>query len=214
MPDIFLIGRIFPPGWPESFAKSWQQCLSIMCWFGFSAGTGGRGRIFFFSGVEFFAGLAGKFCQELATLPEYHVWFQVPEVEAEFFFSQGPNFSAGLAGKFCQALATLQNHVWFLCQVPEVGADFFFSGRIFPPDRPESFAKRWQHCFMFGLVLSGRYRRTDEERVRCFLVKETKRGIQVAQSSSPSCHTDLHSSLAAHRTFKAQSHKILLRLEI
>jgi hypothetical protein len=49
--------------------------------------------------------------------------------------------------------------------------------------------------------------------VRCFLVKETKRGIQVAQSSSPSCHTDLHSSLAAHRTFKAQPHKIL-RLKI
>jgi hypothetical protein len=67
---------------------------------------------------------------------------------------------------------------------------------------------------VFYLVHVCRYRRTDEERVRCFLVKETKRGIQVAQSSSPSCHTDLHSSLAAHRTFKAQPHEILFRLKI
>jgi hypothetical protein len=29
--------------------------------------------------------------------------------------------------------------------VPYV-ADFFLSGRIFPPDWPESFAKNWQHC--------------------------------------------------------------------
>jgi hypothetical protein len=24
--DFFLSDRIFPPDWPESFAKSWQQC--------------------------------------------------------------------------------------------------------------------------------------------------------------------------------------------
>ncbi len=100
-------------------------------------------------------------------------------------------------------------------QVPEEGAKFFFSAaEFFRRNGRKSFAKRWQHCYHVWFGFSARYRRTDEERVRCFLVKETKRGIQVAQSSSPSCHTDLHSSLAAHRTFKAQPHKILLRLKI
>ena len=43
--------------------------------------------------------------------------------------------------------------------------------------------------------------------MRCFLAKETKRGIQLAQSSSPSCHSDLRSSLSGHRTFKLKRRK-------
>jgi hypothetical protein len=181
--------------------------------FGFSAGMGGgRGPIFFSQRPNFSARLAGKFCQELATLRIMFGFSAGTEGRGRIFFFSAAKFFRRRTGR--KVLPSVGNtdheyHVSFLCQVPEVGAQILFlSGQIFPPDRPESFAKRWQHCsIMFGLVLSARYRRTDEERVRCFLVKETKRGIQVAQSSSPSCHTDLHSSLAAHRTFKAQPHK-------
>ena len=37
--------------------------------------------------------------------------------------------------------------------------------------------------FKASASLFSRYKRTDEERVRCFLVQETRRGIQVTLSS-------------------------------
>jgi len=60
-----------------------------------------------------------------------------------------------------------------------------------------------KEIYMIG-TLDGRYKRTDEERVRCFLVKETKRGIQVAQSSDATCYNNLDSSLNGFRTMKLQ----------
>ena len=58
-----------------------------------------------------------------------------------------------------------------------------------------------KETFMIG-TLDYRYKRPDEERVRCFLVKETKRGIQVAQSSDATCYNNLESSLNGFRTMK------------
>ncbi|XP_023332456.1 uncharacterized protein LOC111704454 [Eurytemora carolleeae] len=55
--------------------------------------------------------------------------------------------------------------------------------------------------YMIG-TLDYRYKRTEEERYRCFLVKETKRGIQVSQSLNSSCYSELHSSTAGHRTLR------------
>merc|ERR1719357_2333215 len=49
--------------------------------------------------------------------------------------------------------------------------------------------------YMVG-TLDFRYKRTQEERVRCFLVKETKRGLAVAQGKDSTCNTDLVSSLS------------------
>ena len=60
-----------------------------------------------------------------------------------------------------------------------------------------------RETYMVG-TLDYRYKRTDEERVRCFLVKETKRGIQVAQSEDGTCHNGLRSSTSGHRTMKLQ----------
>ena len=37
--------------------------------------------------------------------------------------------------------------------------------------------------FKASASMFSRYKRTDEERVRCFLVQETRRGIQVTLSS-------------------------------
>ena len=58
-----------------------------------------------------------------------------------------------------------------------------------------------KETFMIG-TLDYRYKRTNEERVRCFLVKETKRWIQVAQSSDATCYNNLDSSLNGYRTMK------------
>jgi len=58
-----------------------------------------------------------------------------------------------------------------------------------------------KETYMLG-TLDYRYKRPDEERVRCFMVKETKRGIQVAQSSDATCYNNLDSSLNGFRTMK------------
>ena len=58
-----------------------------------------------------------------------------------------------------------------------------------------------KETYMIG-TLDYRYKRPDEERVRCFMVKETKRGLQVAQSSDATCYNNLDSSLNGFRTMK------------
>lgn len=55
--------------------------------------------------------------------------------------------------------------------------------------------------YMIGTI-DYRYRRTDEERVRCFLIQETKREIKVAQSSDSTCYNDLYSPTNGFRTMK------------
>ena len=57
--------------------------------------------------------------------------------------------------------------------------------------------------YMVG-TLDYRYKRTNEERVRCFIVQETQRGIQVAQSEDGTCHKGLASSLSGYRTMNLQ----------
>ena len=58
-----------------------------------------------------------------------------------------------------------------------------------------------KETFMMG-TFDYRYKRTDQERVRCFLVQETKRGIQIAQSSDGTCYNNLRSSQSGYRTMK------------
>ena len=58
-----------------------------------------------------------------------------------------------------------------------------------------------KETYMMG-TFDYRYKRTDQERVRCFLVQETKRGIQIAQSSDGTCYNNLRSSQSGHRTMK------------
>ena len=47
----------------------------------------------------------------------------------------------------------------------------------------------------------GRYRRTEEERVRCFLVRNTTTGQLVAQSADATCHGGLQSPSDGFLTF-------------
>ena len=56
--------------------------------------------------------------------------------------------------------------------------------------------------FMMNEHLCFRYKRTDEERVRCFLVQETRRGIQISQSEDSTCYNNLQSSQSGFRTMK------------
>ena len=63
-----------------------------------------------------------------------------------------------------------------------------------------------REIYMMG-TLDYRYKRSNEERVRCFLVQETKRGIQVAQSSDGTCYNDLQSSQSGHRTLRLTSNQ-------
>ena len=58
-----------------------------------------------------------------------------------------------------------------------------------------------KETYMMG-TLDYRYKRTNEERVRCFLVQETRRGIQIAQSEDGTCHNNLQSSQSGYRTLK------------
>ena len=60
-----------------------------------------------------------------------------------------------------------------------------------------------KETYMVG-TLDYRYKRTNEERVRCFIVQETQRGIQVAQSEDGTCHKGLASSLSGYRTMNLQ----------
>ena len=57
--------------------------------------------------------------------------------------------------------------------------------------------------YMMG-TLDYRYKRTDDERVRCFLVKDTRRGILVAQSEDGTCYNTLDSAMSGHRTMNLQ----------
>ena len=61
-----------------------------------------------------------------------------------------------------------------------------------------------RETYMMG-TLDYRYKRSNEERVRCFLVQETRRGIQVAQSSDGTCYNNLQSSQSGHRTLRLSS---------
>ena len=63
-----------------------------------------------------------------------------------------------------------------------------------------------KETYMMG-TLDYRYKRSNEERVRCFLVQETRRGIQVAQSSDGTCSNNLQSSQSGHRTLKLTRRK-------
>ena len=47
----------------------------------------------------------------------------------------------------------------------------------------------------------GRYRRTEEERVRCFLLRNTTAGQLVAQSADATCHGGLQSPTDGYITF-------------
>jgi len=61
--------------------------------------------------------------------------------------------------------------------------------------------------YMIG-TLDYRYKRTDEERVRCFRVKNLLRHIQVAQSSNSSCYADLHDSKVGYRTMELKREEV------
>ena len=55
--------------------------------------------------------------------------------------------------------------------------------------------------FLVG-TLDFRYRRTDEDRLRCFLLRKTSSGFLVAQSSDATCHGGLASPEDGFQTFK------------
>ena len=62
--------------------------------------------------------------------------------------------------------------------------------------------------YMVGtLDVYGGFKRTNEERVRCFLIQETKRGIQIAQSEDGTCYNSIASSQSGHRTMNLQQIK-------
>lgn len=64
-----------------------------------------------------------------------------------------------------------------------------------PDDRDAS------QMFLVG-TLDFRYRRTDEERLRCFLLRKTSDGFLVAQSSDATCHGGLSSPEDGFQTFQ------------
>lgn len=69
-----------------------------------------------------------------------------------------------------------------------------------PDDRDAS------QTFLVG-TLDFRYRRTDEDRLRCFLLRKTSSGFLVAQSSDATCHGGLASPEDGFQTFQLGSVK-------
>jgi len=67
-----------------------------------------------------------------------------------------------------------------------------------PDDRDAS------QTFLVG-TLDFRYRRTDEDRLRCFLLRKTSSGFLVAQSSDATCHGGLSSPEDGFQTFQLGS---------
>ncbi len=65
-------------------------------------------------------------------------------------------------------------------------------------------ASKWDIWFLGKLCMATwlvRYRRTEEEQVRCFLVRNTTSGQLVAQSADATCHGGLLSPADGHLTF-------------